>query len=344
MLEVQEPLIVDRSTLANYSECPAMGRFIESGEVFNRNRLMDIGNGIHDAFSATISQYLESGAAMGPSDIREIATNELYASRPDIQPEVISAAERMLWSWSRMIAECSPPAILRYDGGKGDKSGQLARDFEDLNVRVTSEIDFLTATASREVVEETDYKTGHKLHTAESVKADFQFQLHAWLIFDAYPSVKCVRIRVWNTRTNRLTYSVEFTRDDEPQFAARIRSAVTLWLANRNSIPELTETWPESHRCAWCPAAIKCPDANKDVKEVLANPEAAVDRLVSLESTVTELRKALTTAVKQRGADIVSANGQNLFGTEKPKQNRSQTMATYSKSKKGKESDDGTED
>jgi len=203
-------------------------------------------------------------------------------SRPDVQPDVLEAVRRSLWAFCRDLETLpceedtwprprrNPADLLRYDGGEGDRSGQLSWDLLAANdergpVRLTSEVDQLLAGACEEEVYETDWKTGHKLWTPTAVKGAFQFKFHTWLICRNHPAVQTVHVRVWMTRFNSPTSWVHFRRRDADEFegvllgAVQARDEMLLSIGEQDGRDLRHLAWPSKPKCLICPAIQICP-------------------------------------------------------------------------------------
>lgn len=287
--------VVDRSTLENYATCPSRGVLLESGRVLNSSKLADAGSAVHDAFSAVVQLYLDFRGELSGADLRNEVRVHLQDSRPDIQPDAIRGGNAAVYAWVDFLKQLKPHAVLRFDGGEGQRTGQLAYDLPLFGLRITSELDLLVATASAQVVEEIDYKSGYRPWTEADVFDSFQFQLHALLIFHNYPAVECVRIRVWSTRFNRLTYAAEFYRDKHlEQITARVESAAGEYAAYTGL--QQAPTWPSLEKCPKCPAAALCPAA-AHVREFAADAPSYIDELKVLEANATYWTKLAETAI-----------------------------------------------
>jgi hypothetical protein len=319
---------IDRSTLERYATCPAQARLIESGGVLNDSLLAAAGEAVHQAFGRTISVYMdEPNWPVG--ELAEAAFGELRGARPDIQPEAIAAGRPSVWAWAKLIASIHPNNVLRYDGGEGDRSGQLSHEvpFGALRLRPTSEIDLLLTTHSPEVVCEIDYKSGWKKYSIDTVAASFQFQMHAWLILNNYPAIQAVQVKVWNCRTNDLSYGVMFDRKRLNEWDTRIRSALGEWHRYHLTLPQNAPTWPAIEKCAICPAAALCPSAGH-VGDLASDPGGFVDGMVAAAARLEAMEKLAAEHVKATGKDLVSPSGA-AFGFDKPIKSR-RTKALYS--------------
>lgn len=117
-----EPVIVlDRSTLEPYLDCPLSGR-LRQESVKSVGLIAATGNEVHRAISAALVSYVESHLADGSNlktrDLRNILESESWASRADIQPDAVKAIKYSLYSTAEAIANVNPQSILAFDGGE----------------------------------------------------------------------------------------------------------------------------------------------------------------------------------------------------------------------------------
>jgi hypothetical protein len=320
--------LADRSALEMMSVCPAQARYVASGAVNNSSQLANSGQELHDCLSQAIASYVDSGGQLTPTDLMAEVENAAFRSRPDVHPDVIRASKPILWSWSNYVAQLHPFNILRFDGGQGDRSGQLAFDLNDLRLRVTSELDLLHAGPAAEQLHEVDYKTGHKLWSARDVRDSFQFMLHAALVFENYPDVQSLEVRVWNTRLRRMTWGVEFDRRKLGEFRSRLYSVAKFYAQWQDAPPDEAPAWPAVEKCEICAAAALCPLAGRDVGQVHEDPAGFVDRMVAVDAKLKSMRRLASAWVKATGEDIVTPLG-NAFGVGKPKANREPLKSIY---------------
>lgn len=338
---VEEPEleVVDRSDLEDSATCPAAGAFRRSGAFKAVSAIAESSEAMHSAFGQAITEYVLSGGALSRSDLMNEVLGYLFGSRPDIQPDAIKAARASLYEWSRFIVNLHPANILRWDGGTNNRSGQLSWDMPDLGLRITSEIDLLNASPSPDLLVETDYKGGHKRWSTYDVAGSFQLgAVHPWLILNNYPTVRAVQIRVWNTRCNRVTYSVEVTREQLPAIESRIRSAAVIWRSYRDLPPEACPAWPTIEKCSQCPAAVLCPAANLDVVLLQRNEASFVDNIIATEAKLDAMYKLAKAECARLDRDLEGTNG-NRFGTRKPKE-RAPSATTYEAKDQPEESEE----
>lgn len=320
---IDEYPAADRSTLERMAECPRMARYVETGAVLDTSKAAESGNAVHAAISSALVEYVQSRGNLSVTDLSEWILQQLADSRPDVQPDAIRACQRSSWGIAKAIRKIHYGNILRFDGGEGDLSGQMAWDIPDLKLRITSELDLLYAGPSPEVLHEWDWKSGWGIHTHETIADSFQFQLHAWLVLHNYEEVQALSVRIWNTRVNQQTYSCLFKREHLYNLDYRVRNAAAAYQQSRQTDPEDAPAWPLVEKCGMCPAARLC-SASKLPRET---PEQWVDVLVALEAAAAQWSDLLKAEVKRRGSDIVSLAG-NCFGKEKPKKQRI-VMSSY---------------
>lgn len=317
----------DRSTLERWATCPQQA-WLMSRHKTPVGDIAEAGTQVHDAISRAIQGWIDARGMISPQDFTNSLELELLSSRPDVQPDVISAMRKSLWSFSRFITNEHYQNILRFDGGEADKSGQLSHDFDSLNCRVTAELDLILATPSKQEVDVFDWKSGWAHWTASQVKKSFQFQMQSWLVLENYPNVECVRVTIWNLRENRRTYSVEFFRSDMPAIDARVRHAAGL-AVRYGQTAFAPEGWPTTEKCDLCSVAAMCDVGSLEICEI-DPPEVWVDRLVALYAKSTAIEKSLAKIVSDRKSDIETESG-NCFGFGKPKRAIKPKAASYSK-------------
>jgi hypothetical protein len=319
--DLPDLILADRSQLERWATCPWQAKAVDDGRCKTVGMAAEAGQAIHDALSSVTRDWIDSNGAHSPADLRNDLEFALRSARPDVQPDAIKGMMPSLWAWAKFIEGIHPGNILRFDGGEDvGRSGQLAWDIPDLGVRVTSELDLLYSSPSPEVVEEVDYKTGHKMHGVDDVAASFQFQLHALLVLNHYPEVNALSMRVWDTRANRLTYRVMFPRNRLHDYAYRVRSAVDVWRTHADNPP----AWPALEKCQACPAASLCPVADEPLAQ---ESPALLRQLIATEARADAIRQVLSARVDADGQDVVCGNV--AFGRRKPKTERKAPATLY---------------
>lgn len=328
--DTSKPIIVlDRSTLEAYATCPQAAQNAERGVVNTGSHIADAGNeGFHAAASATIWELVDSQGGVDFGGSMQTFWNSLHASRPDVQPEAIKGAKASVYAFCAMLHKEHWSSVMRFDGGEGDYSGQLAVDY-DFGVailRCTSEIDFLAAGASKKCAKLRDWKTGNKTWTAAEVKDSFQFQMHAWLILENFSELEAVEIEIWNTRINRATYAVDFERKNIGQYEWRVKEAASQAYQYREA--ENPPTWPNADKCSMCDSAAICPEAGKPIADLAKDPVAFLKQMTAVSERLTAMKKLGAAHVKRTGKDIIGENG-TRFGTEKPKKDQAKSNSLY---------------
>lgn len=317
--------VVDRSTLERAMSCPWQAKAVESGRCKTMPLIAEAGEAGHQAFSVGVHGWIDSRGAISPSDLRQDVELAVRNSRPDLQPDAIKAIQPSIWAFANLLQAIHPGNILAFDGGEDiDRSGQLAIDFPDLRTRYTSELDLLYQGDCPEVLEEVDYKTGWKHHTAELIRDSFQFQSHAVLALEKYPETKALRVRVFDTRFRSLSYGVYFERAKLHDWKVRIRGAIE---ARRLSQQDNPPTWPTLEKCSICPAAALCPVADEPIGDLHRDPAEFVKRLVAVEARADAMRTMAAKYVDETGADI--RVGLVAFGRCKPKAQRKAEATIY---------------
>jgi hypothetical protein len=317
---------VDRSTLERALTCPWQAKAVESGRCRTVGILAEAGEAGHQAFSEALHGWIDSNGAISPSDLRMDVENAVRNARPDLQPEAVRSIQPAIYQWSQLIYSIHPGNILAFDGGEEiDRSGQLAIDFTDLGVRYTSELDLLYQGDCPEVLEEVDYKTGWKHHSAELIRDSFQFQSHAVLALEKYPDSKALRVRVFDTRHKSLSYPVYFERARIHDWKVRIRGAIDAWHLSQADNPP---TWPTLEKCSICPAAALCPVADEPLADLARDPAGFVSKLVAVEARADAMKALAAKYVDETGRDIEA--GTVRFGRQKPKAERKAAATLYS--------------
>ena len=335
--------VLDRSILQMYAECPAQARLSET-HPWSMPAIAESGVEIHRAISRIITIYIESQGVLSPNDLRNEIETELWESRTDLQPEVINGFKYSIYKFAEYLTGLHFQNILRYDGGEGElsgqlswESGQLSWDFETLKARVTSELDLLHATESPSLLAEIDWKTGRKKFTEQTVRESFQFQLHAFLVLMNYPDAEAVRISVWNTRFNLVSWAVEFRRSDLGPICTRIQMAIQNWWENRLKPIEDVPAWPVREKCRICDYALHCPAADAEIKEVHYDPKEWVKRMIVVKKRLKEMEDLAKSYVEVNG-DIRTDDG-DIYGFEKPKTTK--RVASFYRTKKEDEDEEG---
>ena len=318
--EALPPVMLDRTPLERYQLCPFGGWAVEAGFVQDVSPAADSGTEAHDVLAGGIHDY-----AMASADPREYWWNAMKQARPDVQPDVIEALKRCTWTMFQFLKDRNPRDIMRYQGGQGEQSGQIAWPLLPATetrgaLMVTTEIDLLLAGVSEEELLEVDLKTGHTIWTAADVKASFQFNTHSWLIFNNYPAIKYLHVRIFMTRMNAWSPTVTFTRRMAMDFAGVLLQAVEYrrrmfaladkvrehdllgdvaggsagWSAMVGAMDAAAKAegfnyaWPAEKKCIQCAATQLCPCVLLPAWQLHENPVAFCEHTAAMAIAVQE--------------------------------------------------------
>ena len=295
------PEIVDRSTAERYCTCPLQGVLVEAGKCRDGSPAADSGSAVHDVISGAIAAMLRHGGWKSErvDDVREFLQAEIKKTRPDIQPDAIKGLRPSVWKLAQYLGERNPEDIMRFDGGEGDQSGQIAWDVDNPPARLTCELDLLTADSPTHAVLD-DWKSGHKLWTPTDIKESFQFGTwYSTLVFLLYPDLESLDVAVWNTRFGQRVRTTLYRQGVDWRLT-RIETALLF----RRLALEAAEpmTWPDGPKCARCPAIHLCPTANgTDEANVDKDPAAFVRRLAAMDARLKAATKAAKAYVAKHG-------------------------------------------
>lgn len=333
------PVVVDRSTLERWATCPHQAFHVDHHVVPNDSFDAQVGSAVHDVLSrACVARGMD---AMPAHELRDSIEQWATQARPDIQPAVVAALRRV-YPIVRVLVELpgnsrerAPEDLIRFDGGKGDRSGQLALDLIPGDgsrgaIRLTTELDLLLATASPSELEICDWKSGRKHWTATDVADSFQFQFQAAAVFRCYPDVDRVSVRVFMTRDGEATSPVVFDRSRHfYAITQRLQSAVEVLLRFREAeAAEDVEAWPSPEKCGVCPAAARCCLVDRQPeREIAADPASHLRRLVVLDELAGRIKRGLSALVRETGKDIVLPDV--AFGANKPRAARAPMCDVY---------------
>lgn len=310
--------VADRSDLETARDCPQKLAY-ERGQIRIPSHAAEAGSQGHLAISAAIEAYVREG--LSKRDLAEYLEREVLSTRPDLMGDTWESVRPSVWLIADLLSQRHPGDVMRYDGGQGSYSGQLAKDIVigGETVRVTTELDLLLATESPEVLEDLDWKTGHTPYDIDDIYRSFQFRLHASLVFDNYPECKEVRVRVMRTQYRELSRPVKFTRDDLQVIEAEIYSAAARWLSVKKG--QRAERFPTEEKCRRCRYAHECWKSR-----VESTPAELVDLLTIIEAVQDQVQNELK-AICGKSGEVEGTCGQK-FGTKKPKSERA-TYALY---------------
>lgn len=301
-------MTVDRSTLEAYSDCPMQARLsiVSDGVI---GIAATIGEEGHKSISRTVTWYLDDWTNVSKRDVAARLELELQQARPDVQPHVIEAFRPMVWPFAAMLIELTGEHILRYDGGPGERSGQLS--WECGEFLLTSEDDLLIATQSKQVLRSHDWKGGWGFYDIDDVAKALQFQKRAWLTLNNYPDVEVLEVAVWNARKGQRLPYVQFTRTKLPQYEARIKSYLNV-LADYESAPlDKVPCWPSTEKCRICDVSARCPAYSRPIP---LDDSEAYAAMLAVEANLKARQDDLAARVAKNGKPIVSPDGTEEYG------------------------------
>jgi hypothetical protein len=280
--------VVDRSTLEGWAECPQQAWQRAHVNVRDISIPAMVGSECHDIISDVITQHIAS--PMRTSMFADVMKESAANSRPDLQPQIVDVFRAGSWLIAETITQQangeprSPDEIQRYDGGEGERSGQLAADvpMDGVIYRLTGELDLLLATASPVELEIDDWKSGFRHWTATDVRDSFQFQFYASLVFRNYPTCEAVSVKIIMPRKCEATSPVRFVLKDLYAINARITTALSTYAKYRHAInPAEIPCYPSPERCDWCACKAFCPAVKRTVTGLAETPEGMLRDLVA---------------------------------------------------------------
>lgn len=332
-LFTDDATIVDRSTLERWAECPQRG-YQASLVTLNAGGMAEIGTAVHEVVAKVVAQ--RANAETPPRFLAEMLKEGAEAAPANVQPQVVRVVRRSAWKLSRIIgytelgAERHPDDLLRFDGGEGERSGQLASVLQvdkDNAITYTGELDLLCAGPSIHEVDLYDWKSGWKWYTASTIADAFQFQSYAWLIFRNFPSVTRVNVRVAMLGEGELSSIVPIDRELYPVIEERLKSAARDKLAHEGATEASTvPARPTPERCSICSVVHRCPMADHEGQEA-SNADGYLKRYAALTAHAARMKTLLTGMVREKGEDIVSDG--LAFGIGKPKAVRAPACDIY---------------
>jgi len=340
-----EPIVVRRSELENYANCPLAARM--AGSV---SKLAEAGEQCHQIIAGAIRKFVTTKGHMKAPDLADFMIRGSWEARGDVNQETVDAMRPGAWSIARYISELHWSNILAFDGGEfgedGKKltasytyedeegcafteeitcSGQFDADIDVLHpitdelqaMRLTAEFDLLHSVRYPNRLQLVDWKTGHAKWTDAMVESSFQFQFYAYLVLASFPTMDAVDVIIFNVRHNTRTAGVRFLRSDMDRIRGRIEEACRTYLMNYLIPLEQVETRPSREGCQFCDQAARCTVCDWDIHDTAADPPRALRHLIVLEQAVKCRKTGLNAECKKSGDDIQSGN--DKYGMKKPR-------------------------
>ena len=320
--DLPAPVLLDRSTLERYAACPAQGLFAEKHPELCGGPAATAGQEAHEVIGWALGEWISSGEI--PADNMEANAR---MARPDVQPDVLDSIRPVIWSITKLCRTRNPADILRYDGGEGERSGQLATELLPAtdtrgHVLFTAEVDLLMATVAETVLRVIDWKTGRKDFTYTAVAGMFQAAAYSTLVHDNYPDVQRVEFQICQTRKNRWTAPVAFTKRDAADMRGRLLQAVEIRrraLAVAETCPSNVDAWPAAEKCRICPCLMQCPFLDGTPRKIASDPVAFARMQQIIDLQAAEDHKALAAWVDTHGPIEWDGGSYGRFPVAKPK-------------------------
>jgi hypothetical protein len=317
----EPPVVIDRSTLERWANCPQQAAMIEEKGEQIVGDIANAGSEIHRVMGEVMRLRQDKG--MPEDTLRDYMHVEALKCRPDVQPTVAPALKGYAYDFCRFL--CRTPAgegrhpddILRYDGGKMDRSGQCATQFTpasdvDGGVILTCEVDLLLSGASKRDAELHDWKGGWKHWTATDVRNSFQFgTFYPFVVMALYPDLEQLHVVVHSVRHKAMTLPVTMERRHMDGWGDRLHQACNSYLGVREGADP--EAWPSIEKCRICPVSGDCRWVGADADDI---PDLVKKYMVS-KKNVDGMKKKLDAHVRVHG-DIILEEGV-AYGTNKPK-------------------------
>jgi len=325
-LTVDEIEYYDRSTVEDYITCPSQGRLKKEFVPLTCSAATESGQEAHNVFGAGMLARWE-GATL--NEVREIMRDEMNRSRPDVQPDVIDACKRYLFKFAENLYftpagyDRNPEDIVAFDGGTGDKSGQLACKMTEKH-GLTCEVDLLLRGETDGEMELHDWKSGRTHWTSGDVKTSFQFgTFYPYLVFRNFKHINRIHVIIHMPRKYEQTSPVTFHRSDEAAMNERLLRGLEIMQG------DCLEVWPTKEKCGWCDVLDHC--SMKQAVKVKASNKDLLNSYVIYSTYLDEIKKELKKAVDTDGEiSIVNEAGETIsYGIDKPAAKRKRTMSVY---------------
>lgn len=320
--EAPKVVTVSRSELEQWATCPKRAQLLIEHEE-TESTPARVGSYVHEVLGRIVRDFIDHEKSYGirnAEDLQSELEEALREAPPDIQPQVLKAFRGSTYQWARWLSGINPRNILRFDGGEGAESGQLAAMIGD--VRLTCEMDLLLSTPSPQVLRIVDWKSGWKPWDSQTVFDSFQFQFYSWIVFSNYEDIRAVQVDIWCTRSGvKNVWTVEFSRSQMKNIEIRLRMVLRDFMNSE-------EARPSHENCSICPVVLRC-DASGGEGDVPKDPVAALRQLVVLDARRKTLHEKLWAEVDRTGTDIADPENGTAFGWDKPTTRKKSPSPTY---------------
>lgn len=327
-----KPIILDRTRLEQFAECPQQGWLTmllealkaqaQGLEIFpweqerianadpeliakmkasalysTTSKCCDIGTEIHE--------LIEQAFKACNNDLEKIPqwfVDNLPKIRPDIQPIAIRHA--------RHVGDMLANFHVNLLGVEQQLSIVLLPETPTRPaIIVTMRLDLLgSGIKSLHIV---DWKTGWKRRANSETADSFQAQFGAWLLWQQkeYKEIQKVHFWYYESLYGTKAYA-SFDRDEEhprlpglttqQAIQGRVKEAVELFIKN------CQDAWPMPEKCCWCSMLPFCKLADMEAKTIADDPKLYVDKMVVDEESLRRRRKAAVEFIKAKGALVGS--------------------------------------
>ena len=297
-------VILDRSTLEAYANCPYQGHCILNGDKDEAGAAGQIGIEGHRIAEKCLKEAFEqrySGDEL--QTFADDAIQEIAQSRPDIQPDLIKAAKYL----AEQIAHIPIERILTDKDGKPFIEYQidyeLCKTRDGRPVKITTCID-LAFSYKPDSIHVHDWKFGWRKYSKDDAETDYQPCHICYILFQMFPDVHTIHFWYVQPRYGTKAYAVYRRSDEIPSMPhlttemmllSRINSAVQL------CVDGVQDAWPEEKKCLWCPVIYKCPFVAKALTGVPITPKELVDMIVVLNVWLKKHESAATEMWRKQG-------------------------------------------
>ena len=279
-----EPVYLDRSKLERYASCPYKGKHTD--DKTPKGEPAQVGSEMHRIVAESLRW--ECTPDSSPA---EYFKEEVAKARPDIQPQVIEAASKIVYQLGRI----RPQDILGVEYQIHTKPGIRHQGKE---VILTTALDLVRQW--QKIIRVDDWKSVRgKLYNVDARLA-FQSHFGTDILWDVFPNTDVVEWVYHCTRYGTTAYA-RFERNapwgmegltQRHAFRARTMQAVRLWMT------ECEEAWPEPKKCLWCEVAARCPHVKGDAADIAKDPQRFADQYIATQARMKQLKTVAEERIK----------------------------------------------
>jgi len=286
-------VILDRSTLQMVAACPHQYALHQKHQRPLTAVLPNVGIATHELIEEAFD-YAEQSEG-GIADAADYFASELPKSRPDLQPEILTAGK---WV-GNYILRVTPAAIIGYEQQVNTTIIPATLKRGDVKATACADLIMHGDMASYEIW---DWKSGWKQRTDGDVRVDFQAQMLTWLWWQNVPDANEVTFTFIETRTGgkaSYTFSRERYMDgmrtvtQEAAFGARVAQAARLLLSGSE------EARPSPTKCAQCDYCDLCKHCAWEVQEIADDPAEFLRQYHVCKQVQSQRHKVITDWLKE---------------------------------------------